>query len=123
MPRGRSPPSHSRTTAGSAWGNQTLELRYDGENHARGNIYIYAPAQKLLVLIDVVFPPAGSPSRTWPSAATSPAGSRRTTRRLTSRTMSAGTWGGPARAPTCWCRRSTCRTCELQASARPHGGG
>lgn len=59
MPRGRSPPSHSRTTAGSAWGNQTLELRYDGENHARGNIYIYAPAQKLLVLIDVVFPRLG----------------------------------------------------------------
>ena len=38
------------------WGNQTLELRYDGENQARGNIYIYAPAQKLLVLIDVVSP-------------------------------------------------------------------
>lgn len=59
MPRGRSPPSHSRTTTGSASGNQTLELRYDGENHARGNIYIYAPAQKLLVLIDVVFPRLG----------------------------------------------------------------
>ncbi|OCL09609.1 Metallo-hydrolase/oxidoreductase [Glonium stellatum] len=37
-------------------GNQTLELRYEGENHARGNIFIYAPVQKLLVLIDVVFP-------------------------------------------------------------------
>lgn len=70
-----------------------LELRYDGEIHARGNIYIYAPAQKLFGR----FPPAGSPSRTWPSAATSPAGSRRTTRcwRATSRTMSAGTWAGP----------------------------
>lgn len=47
------------------------------------------------------FPPAGSPSRTWPPAATSPTRCWRTT----SRTMSAGTWGGLARAPTCWCRR------------------
>ena len=37
-------------------GNQTLELSYEGENHVRGNIYIYAKAPKVLMLIDVVFP-------------------------------------------------------------------
>lgn len=37
-------------------GNQTLELAYKGENHVSGNIFIYAPIQKVLVLIDIVFP-------------------------------------------------------------------
>ncbi|CZR56392.1 uncharacterized protein PAC_06280 [Phialocephala subalpina] len=37
-------------------GNQTLELAYKGEVHLSGNIFIYAPAQKILILIDVVFP-------------------------------------------------------------------
>ena len=37
-------------------GNQTLELEYKGPNHATGNIFIYAPKQKVLLLIDVVFP-------------------------------------------------------------------
>ena len=37
-------------------GNQTLELAYKGENHITGNIFIYAPAQKVLILIDLVFP-------------------------------------------------------------------
>lgn len=37
-------------------GNQTLELAYKGPNHEPGNIFIYAPQQKVLVLIDVVFP-------------------------------------------------------------------
>lgn len=37
-------------------GNQTLELCYKGPNHLDGNIFIYAPAAKTLVLIDVVFP-------------------------------------------------------------------
>jgi len=37
-------------------GNQTLELSYKGENHISGNIFIYAPTQKVLILIDVVFP-------------------------------------------------------------------
>lgn len=37
-------------------GNQTLELAYKGPNHEPGNIFIYAPKQKVLVLIDVVFP-------------------------------------------------------------------
>ena len=37
-------------------GNQTLELQYRGVNHMPGNIYIYAPAQKTLLLIDIVFP-------------------------------------------------------------------
>lgn len=37
-------------------GNQTLELSYKGENHITGNIFIFAPIQKVLILIDVVFP-------------------------------------------------------------------
>ena len=37
-------------------GSQTLELEYRGPNHNPGNIFIYAPKQKMLLLIDVVFP-------------------------------------------------------------------
>lgn len=36
--------------------NQTLELSYKGANHQPGNIFIYAPIQKVLMLVDVVFP-------------------------------------------------------------------
>ena len=37
-------------------GNQTLQLEYRGPAHVPGNLYIYAPKQKVLMLIDVVFP-------------------------------------------------------------------
>ena len=37
-------------------GNQVLELEYRGPNHKPGNIFIYAPRQKVLMLVDVVFP-------------------------------------------------------------------
>lgn len=37
-------------------GGQTLELRYFGPNHEPGNIFIYAPKQKVLMVVDVVFP-------------------------------------------------------------------
>jgi len=37
-------------------GNQTLELSYKGINHEAGNIFIYAPRQKVLMLVDVVDP-------------------------------------------------------------------
>jgi glyoxylase-like metal-dependent hydrolase (beta-lactamase superfamily II) len=37
-------------------GNQTLQLRYPGANHDVGNIAIYHPAQKVLMLVDVVYP-------------------------------------------------------------------
>lgn len=37
-------------------GNQTLELSYKGANHLEGNIFIFAPAQKVLMLVDVIFP-------------------------------------------------------------------
>jgi len=37
-------------------GNQVLELEYRGPNHKPGNIFIYAPKQKVLMLVDVVFP-------------------------------------------------------------------
>jgi glyoxylase-like metal-dependent hydrolase (beta-lactamase superfamily II) len=37
-------------------GNKTLQLDYKGVNHEPGNIFIYAPEQKVLMLVDVVFP-------------------------------------------------------------------
>jgi glyoxylase-like metal-dependent hydrolase (beta-lactamase superfamily II) len=37
-------------------GDQVLKLEYKGPNHQAGNIFIYAPKQKTLMLVDVVFP-------------------------------------------------------------------
>jgi glyoxylase-like metal-dependent hydrolase (beta-lactamase superfamily II) len=37
-------------------GNQTLKLDYYGVNHLPGNIFIYAPNQKVLMLVDIIFP-------------------------------------------------------------------
>src|SRR5918992_1509079 len=37
-------------------GNQTLMLNYHGNNHEEGNIFIYAPQQRTLMLVDVIFP-------------------------------------------------------------------
>ena len=37
-------------------GNQTLLLEYKGDDHEPGNIYVYAPKQKVLMKIDIVFP-------------------------------------------------------------------
>ena len=37
-------------------GTQRLELAYYGPMHEPGNIFIYAPNQKVLMLIDVIFP-------------------------------------------------------------------
>lgn len=37
-------------------GNQILELEYRGINHEPGNIFIHAPRQKVLMLVDVIFP-------------------------------------------------------------------
>lgn len=37
-------------------GGQTLELAYPGPNHQAGNIFVYAPAQRTLMFVDVVFP-------------------------------------------------------------------
>jgi glyoxylase-like metal-dependent hydrolase (beta-lactamase superfamily II) len=37
-------------------GDQVLELRYTGVNHMPGNLFIYAPRQKVLMLVDVVYP-------------------------------------------------------------------
>ena len=36
--------------------NQTLQLKYDGLNHEPGNIFIYAPEQRVLMLVDIIFP-------------------------------------------------------------------
>jgi glyoxylase-like metal-dependent hydrolase (beta-lactamase superfamily II) len=38
------------------FGNQTLQLDYYGNNHLPGNIFIYAPQQKVLMLVDIIFP-------------------------------------------------------------------
>jgi len=37
-------------------GNQKLELAYYGPMHESGNIFIYAPNQKVLMFVDVIFP-------------------------------------------------------------------
>lgn len=37
-------------------GSQTLGLDYHGNNHEPGNIFVYAPAQKVLMAVDIVFP-------------------------------------------------------------------
>ena len=37
-------------------GNQTLQLEYYGYNHFPGNIFNYAPKQKVLMLVDIIFP-------------------------------------------------------------------
>src|ERR671911_1863094 len=37
-------------------GNQTLQLDYYGDNHFHGNTFIYAPNQKVLMLVDIIFP-------------------------------------------------------------------
>jgi glyoxylase-like metal-dependent hydrolase (beta-lactamase superfamily II) len=37
-------------------GSHRLELSYHGDGHEPGNIFIYAPAQKTLMVIDVIFP-------------------------------------------------------------------
>jgi glyoxylase-like metal-dependent hydrolase (beta-lactamase superfamily II) len=37
-------------------GEQVLRLSYKGPNHEPGNIFIYAPKQKVLMLVDVIFP-------------------------------------------------------------------
>lgn len=37
-------------------GDQTLQLSYAGPSHVAGNIFIHAPAQRTLILIDIVWP-------------------------------------------------------------------
>jgi glyoxylase-like metal-dependent hydrolase (beta-lactamase superfamily II) len=37
-------------------GKQVLELSYHGNAHEPGNIFIYAPAQRVLMVVDMVFP-------------------------------------------------------------------
>jgi glyoxylase-like metal-dependent hydrolase (beta-lactamase superfamily II) len=37
-------------------GDQTLQLDYRGVNHDLGNVFIYAPRQRVLMLVDVVYP-------------------------------------------------------------------
>ena len=37
-------------------GDHSLQLTYPGPNHSEGNSFIYAPSQKVLMLVDVIFP-------------------------------------------------------------------
>lgn len=39
-----------------AVGDQVLELSYHGNGHEPGNIFILAPAQRVLMVVDVIFP-------------------------------------------------------------------
>jgi len=53
----RPPPTHifeDRLTL--EVGGESLQLEYHGPNHSPGNIFVYAPKQKTLMLVDVVFP-------------------------------------------------------------------
>lgn len=43
-------------SSSSGEGAHTLQLDYHGINHEPGNIFIYAPKQKVLMLVDIVFP-------------------------------------------------------------------
>jgi glyoxylase-like metal-dependent hydrolase (beta-lactamase superfamily II) len=45
-------------------GSQVLELSYHGDGHVPGNIFIHAPRQKTLMVVDVVFP-GWMPWRRW----------------------------------------------------------
>ena len=47
-------------------GNQKLNLAYPGLQHSPGNIFIHLPEQKVLMLVDVLYPGL-CPSRTLPS--------------------------------------------------------
>src|SRR5258705_5500211 len=48
-------------------GGQVLELSYHGNGHEPGNIFIHAPAQRVLMVVDVVFP-GWMPWRLFPVA-------------------------------------------------------
>ncbi|MFB7287331.1 MBL fold metallo-hydrolase [Actinacidiphila glaucinigra] len=37
-------------------GGQVLEMHYKGNNHAPGNSFVYLPRQKILMLVDVIYP-------------------------------------------------------------------
>jgi len=37
-------------------GDQILDLEYKGVNHSAGNVFLYAPRQRVLMLVDVVYP-------------------------------------------------------------------
>jgi glyoxylase-like metal-dependent hydrolase (beta-lactamase superfamily II) len=37
-------------------GDKTLQLDYHGNNHEPGNIFVYTPQQKVLMVVDIVFP-------------------------------------------------------------------
>ena len=37
-------------------GNQTLELTYKGPNHEPGNIFVYSPSSKVLMVVDILVP-------------------------------------------------------------------
>ncbi|MGR9106249.1 MAG: MBL fold metallo-hydrolase [Gammaproteobacteria bacterium] len=50
------PNSTFRNNRSVALGGQVLRLSYHGPIHEPGNIFVYAPKQKVLMLVDVMFP-------------------------------------------------------------------
>jgi glyoxylase-like metal-dependent hydrolase (beta-lactamase superfamily II) len=61
-------------------GGETLLLDFHGPNHTPDNIFIRAPAQDTLMLVDVIFP-RWAPFKNLASPRTSPTGSRPSTSR------------------------------------------
>src|SRR5262249_8183228 len=55
-PRRPPPPTTFRDRFVLKVGDQTLHLEYQGVNHSPGNLFIYAPKQRVLMLVDVVYP-------------------------------------------------------------------
>jgi glyoxylase-like metal-dependent hydrolase (beta-lactamase superfamily II) len=55
-PRRRIPTKFFDTKLIVKKGNQELVLEYHGKNHMDGNIFIYAPKQKTLMVVDIIFP-------------------------------------------------------------------
>jgi glyoxylase-like metal-dependent hydrolase (beta-lactamase superfamily II) len=50
-------PTVTFTDTYTLWvGDQVLQLSYKGENHVAGNIFIYAPRQRVLMHVDIIFP-------------------------------------------------------------------
>ena len=56
IPIALSPPRRSTTGTDCRLVRQVLELSYHGNAHLPGNIFVYAPRQRTLMVVDVIFP-------------------------------------------------------------------
>jgi glyoxylase-like metal-dependent hydrolase (beta-lactamase superfamily II) len=90
------------------FGTDRLELAYHGPNHTPDNIFIYAPKQQTLMVVDVLSQ-AGCRSRIWRYHRTFPAGCEHTTSSWTTagRPSLAATSVASAFGPMATCSDST----------------